>query len=129
MSLEKIANEDLTLDHGSGSPISGGSFTVTSTPSAKNKAGGKGIYTDPLLYTFAGGDGAGAVNGSVASVGPQSIAATAAKSKGDGALVMREGDSGTMAAIGTNSAPPPPTLPFSGPVEIAAAGQDKAKAQ
>ena len=129
MSLEKIANQDLALAHGSGSPISGGSFSVTSTPSAKTKANAKGVHKNPLSYTFSGGDAPGAVCGSVASVGPQVIAATAIKAKADGLLVMREGDSGTMSAIGTNAAPPPPTLPFEGPVEIASAGQDKAKAQ
>lgn len=129
MTLENIANEDLTLGHKTGSTVTGGAFVPTSTASIKNKANGKGIHKNPLTYSFSGGSAPGVVSGTVRTLVDQSILATAAKTRADGILVMREGDFGTMIAVGDNPAAPPPTLPVSGPVEIAAGGQSKAKAQ
>jgi hypothetical protein len=130
MTLNIIANSELTLSHTSGSPISGGAFTVTSTADAKVKSGGQGVHVSPLTFTFKGGNADGFLAGSVAGGG--SMSATATKTKAGGALVMREGDSVTMACVGTIDPPPPSpplTAPVSGGVEISAAGQTKAKAQ
>ena len=130
MTLENIANAGLTLSHSSGSPISGGAFTVTSAPDAKAKAVGAGVHVSPLVFTFAGGDAEGFLAGSVAGGG--SIPATATQTRAGGALVMREGDSVTMECDGTIDPPPPSpplTAPVSGGVEISAAGQTKVKAQ
>jgi hypothetical protein len=132
MTLELVVNENLTLDHSSGSLIDGGSFTVTSLPSEKNFAGDKKIYGSPLVFTFAGGNATGFLDGSVLTVAAVSMIATAIKVTVDNKKVIREGDSVTMACIGTID-PPPPSAPFTGPVsgdvEITDAGQEKAFAQ
>lgn len=125
-----IMNANGAIDHGDGSPISDGVFTITSAPSTKSKAEGAGVYTNPLQYTFAGGSATGFIDGSVLTVVPQQIPATALKPKSEGALLMRLGDTGIMNAIGTID-PPPPTAPFVapvvGPVEVTDAGQTKAR--
>jgi len=120
-----VANEDLTLDHGALSPISGGTFTVQSVPSPFVKAEGKGVYSQQLLYIFSNGNASGFVDGSVASVGPQTIPATAVFCKEGGKLVMREGDFGTMSCSGTLTAGGTGTV--AGPVEISDAGQTNTK--
>ena len=127
MALELIAVEGCTIIHSVGSPISGGTFTITTPASLNTKVDGKGVYSASIAFTFAGGDGAGATSGTVAGGG--TIAATAVYVKDDGAVVSREGDTGTLTAVGTNSAPPPPTLPFVGNVEISVAGQTTVKAE
>lgn len=129
MALIDIMNEDGTLDHGSGSPISGGSFVIVSVASIKNQLNGKGIFRDDLEYSFSGGSASGVVAGTVRTVVNQDISPTAVFTKADGFEVIREGDSGTMNAVGDNPSPPPPTLPVSGPVEVATAGQNKGKGQ
>lgn len=127
---ELLAVEGLTLDHMDGSVISGGSFTIMSTPDVKAKAEGHGIYATPLDFTFKEGNAKGFQDGSVSGGG--SIPATATKTKIGGVLVMREGDSVLMDCVGTYEPPPAPpaspTGPVSGMVEIADAGQTKAKA-
>ena len=125
MSLELIGVDGLTLAHASGSLISGGSFVVTAVPSLKNKAQGKGAFSGPLAFTFSGGNAAGCTNGTVTGGG--SIPPTAAKTKSEGLLVIRGGDSVTMAAAGT--APNGSPVSVSGKVEVSNAGQTKARAQ
>lgn len=127
MTLKPIGVDGLTIDHVVGSPVSGGTFTITSTPSLKVKAEGKGVYSGTLNFTFAGGNGPGAVDGTVTATG--SINPTAVYVKADGSLVIREDDVGNMTGTGTNSNPPPPTVPIFGVVEITNAGQTKVKAQ
>ena len=127
MPLELIMNANGQLGHASGSTVTGGTFTITSTPSVKVKAGGSGVYRGPLTFTFAGGSAPGLVAGSVTGAG--TINPTATKTKADGLLVIREGDSVLVTFTGTNSSPPPPTLNVAGTVEVASAGQTKAKAQ
>jgi hypothetical protein len=133
MSLELIAVDGCTVDHGTGSPISDGVFVITSTPSTKAKAEGKGVYTTPLTVTFSGGSASGFLDESVMTTAPVAIAATATKTKAGGILVMREGDSlKLMTCIGTIDPPPPSppyTGPIAGPIEISVAGQTKVKAQ
>jgi hypothetical protein len=135
MTLIPIANEDLILAHGAGSPISGGSFAIVSVPSPDVYAEGKKVYTDPLEFTFAGGDASGFLTGSVATTAPIEMPATAIKKKAIDSessleLVMREGDSVVMECVGTFDPPAsPPTGPVLGAVEIATAGQSKWKAQ
>lgn len=127
MTLELIAVEGCTIAHDSGSGISGGSFTITSVASTKVKAEGKGVYKLEIAFTFAGGSESTVVAGSVTGGG--TISATATKTKAEGQLVVREGDTGTLTGAGTNPAPPPPTLPVSGDVIISVAGQTKVNAQ
>jgi len=125
MSLEYIAVEGCTIEHDAGSPISGGSFTITSIASAKVKVGGKGVYAQQIDFTFKDGNGPGVSPGTV--VGGGSILSKATKDRAEGQLVVRENDTGTLSGAGTNPAPPPPTLPVSGGVIISAAGQTKAR--
>lgn len=126
MTAKLIAVLNCTLAHGAGSTISGGVFTVTSTPSVKVLAENKGAYKTPLTYTFAGGTATGFVPGSIATLVPQTIVATATTVLADGVLVMRVDDLGTMTAQGT-TLPNPPGTPGAivGPVEISVAGQTK----
>jgi hypothetical protein len=124
MSLELIMNANGTIGHGSSSPISNGEFIITSTPDAKAKAQGEGIFVTPLGYTFSGGSSPGFVDGTIAGGGV--INATAKKVKAGGALVIRLGDSGTMSASGTLSGGG--TGSVSGPVEVIDSGQTKVKA-
>lgn len=126
MSLEPIMNQLGQINHGVGSPIMGGVFTIISQPSHTNKATGAGIYRGPLQYVFAGGSSTGYDPGTVATIAPQVINPTAVKTKADGQLVVRLGDFGTMAASGTIAGVPTPIV---GPVEVSDAGQDKVKAQ
>jgi hypothetical protein len=130
MSAELVAVQGCTLAHGSGSLISGGVFTITSVPSIKVLAESKGVYKTPLTYTFTGGNAAGFVPGSIATLVPQTILATATKVLADGTLVMRAGDIGTMTAQGTTT-PNPPGTPgaIAGAVEISVAGQTKVLAK
>lgn len=127
MTLKLIGVDGLTIVHSAGSPISGGTFTITSTPSVKVKAQGKGVYSGVLSFTFAGGNMSGITAESFTGAG--TINPTAIYVKADGALVIREGDTGTLTGSGTNPSPPPPTVPGTGGVEISVAGQTKVKAQ
>jgi len=128
MTGEFIAVAGCTIDHDTGSTISGGTFSITSTTIAECKAEGQEFYTIEIAFTFSGGSDStvGVVAGSV--VGAGTIAATAQKVKAKNGFVMREGDTGTLTGTGTNPAAPPPTLAVSGPVIITAAGQSKVRA-
>lgn len=129
MSLELIAVQGCTLAHAAGSLISGGAFVITSTPDAKAKAGGAGMYKGPLLFTFSGGSASGFVAGTVMTTAPVSMPATAVKTKAAALAVMREGDSVLMNCVGTLPPPTGGTSPVAGNVEISSAGQTKVKAQ
>ena len=130
-------NENGQLDHASGSVVSGGVFTIISTPSATTKAEGAGVFAGEVRFTFAGGDAATPGEppvdivdpGTVVSVPPfQTVSATATKTKADGSIVMRLGDTNETAQFqGTLGGSP--VGPFVGVVEVADAGQTKAKAQ
>jgi len=111
-----------TLGHGLGSTITGGTFTIITTPKTKGKVNGAGIFSGTLQYSFAGGSAPGMVAGTVATTAPQSINPTAVKSRVQGDLVVREGDSGTMQAEGTLTGGG--VGPVSGPVEVNDAGQN-----
>lgn len=127
MTLELIAVQGCTISHAPGSDISGGTFTIVTTPSVTCSAEGKPIYSGVITFTFAGGSASGATAGTVTGGG--TISPTSTKVTVDGLAVIREGDTGTLSASGTNSAPPPPTLPFTGDVEITVAGQTSVRAQ
>ena len=118
-------NEDGTIDHASGSPISGGTFVIVSTPSIPTKANDKGIYRGPLVFTFTGGSCTSPVASNVTGGG--SIPPSAIYDKDDGLEVIRLGDSVEMVATGT-----PPgggSVTCKGDVEVSDAGQDKAKGE
>lgn len=128
MALKEIAVEGLTISHSTGSSLSGGSFTITSSPSIKVKAEGKGVYRGTLTFSFSGGNYTGGVSGSAAGAG--SINFTAIKTKADGQFVLRKDDSGTVSGTyQPTGSPPPPPAPFSANVEISDANQTKVKAE
>lgn len=84
------------IEHDIGSLVSGGSFSITSSPSSKVKVVSNFIFTSPLSVSFSGGNMSGMVPGSVNGVG--TISATASKTK-QGTFVMRNNDTGTL--VGT----------------------------
>ncbi len=129
MTLKSIMNAAGALGHAAGSTVSLGAFVIVSTPSTKVKAAGLGVYRDALQYSFVGGNAAGFQPGTVATVVTQSIDPTATKDRADGELVIREGDSGSMACEGVPTGGGPPVSVAGAVVEVAAAGQDKAKGQ
>ena len=127
MSLESVAVQGCVVAHAAGSTVTGGAFTITSTPSIKVRAENKGVFKTPLSVSFAGGTFPGLVPGTVAGSG--TIAATALKTKAETIFVMREGDTGTFTGVGTLPPPAVGTGPATGPIEISSAGQTKVKAQ
>lgn len=120
----EVGVDGLTIDHSPGSPISGGSFTVTSVPSTKLIAEGKGAYRGPLTFTFSGGNMSGMVPGSVTGGG--TINPTATKMSDGGLFVIREGDAGTL--IGTAVPTGGGSTPVSGDVEVTDPAQTKLRA-
>lgn len=128
MGWEYIGVDGLTIAHSAGSPISSGSFTITSTPSVMVFADGKGVFSGPLTFTFMGGSAAGFVANSINGGG--TINPTTLVVKADGALVIRQGDTGTLNGIGITTPDPPGAAgPISGGVEITVANQTEVKAK
>lgn len=132
MALKNIANADLTISHGVGSIVTGGTFTVSSTPSTKVKANNKGVHKGGVAFDFAGGSAAGTNPGSVTGSG--NISPTATKVKAEGELVNRVDDSASISMTGktNNPSPPPPLIDVplgAQPVVISNAGQNKVKGQ
>lgn len=125
--MEFLAVEGLTISHKSGSPISGGTFTVTSVSSLKCKADGKGVYSSVLNFTFTGGTHASGTSGS--ATGDGSISFTSTKNKVEGSFVIREGDDGKMTGAYVPPSVPPPTVTFTSDVEITDAGQNKVRGE
>lgn len=125
--MELVAVQGCTIIHSTGSPITGGVFTITTAPSLKYKSQTKRVYRGVIDFTFTGGSASGCSPGSVTGSG--TISPTSIKHKVDTLFVVREGDTGTMSAAGTNSSPPPTNISFpSCPVEISVAGQTKLSA-
>jgi hypothetical protein len=129
---KEVMNQSGALGHAAGSTVSAGAFTIKSVPSSKVKAEGSGVYRGPLTYSFTGGNAEGFVDASVLTSVDQTIDPTAVKVNEKGQYVIRVGDSGTMACIGTID-PTPPAPPYVGPVagavvEVSDPGQTKMKA-
>jgi len=127
MSLTLVMNAGGALGHADGSLVSGGVFTVTSTPSANVSIVGKGVHRGNMTYTFSGGSAKGFVSGTVATTAPQTIKPTAVKVLVDGQPVVRFGDSGKMTASGSLTGGG--TGSVIGFVEVSDAGQDRVSAQ
>lgn len=125
--MSLLAVDGLTLDHAVGSTITGGVFTIVSSPSQKTFVDDNGIFTSPLVYTFSGGSAPGFVAGTVATTVPQQIIGSAQKTLDYDIIVMRESDSGTMQCSGTLTGGGTGTV--SGDVEISDAGQDKVEGE
>lgn len=121
MAFEPIMNQDGTVDHDTGSIISGGTFAITSVPSTNVKTAGKGVHRGTLAGTLSGANATGFVNGTVA--GNWSITGTGANTKVDGQPTVRERDVGTFNGTGTIPPPTGGTGPVAGPVVVDSAGQ------
>lgn len=105
--------------------VSGGSINISSTPSTKAKAEGNGIYKTPLQFTVSGANATGYDPGTVVTVGPATINATAVKAKVEGLAVMRLDDQNLFVNMtGTIGGTP---TPFVEPWKITNAGQTKVK--
>jgi hypothetical protein len=128
MSLELIMNADGAIDHAAGSLVSGGTFTITSTPDTYSKVDSSGIHVGPLLFSFVGGNASGMVDGSV-NIPVGSIPATATLDKAGGISVMRLGDSAEITFISTVDSSPPVPGTVIGSVEVSNAGQTSTKGQ
>lgn len=116
MAKQNIAVQGATMTPNS---PAAGTITPTTSPSAKVKAGGSGVYRGVVSVTFSGTYSGNAATGS------GSITGSSSKTKADAQLVLREGDQGSITGTYTNPAPPPPTLPFSATFDVDAAGQVK----
>ena len=126
MTYALVMNASGDIDHGSSSPVSGGTFTITAVPSVTNFAEGPGVHRGPLAFTFAGGNVAGFDRDSVTGFGV--IDPTAVKYFADGLAAIRIGDSVDMTAVGTVSGTPT-SVPGRSAVDVTNAGQDKVGAQ
>jgi hypothetical protein len=125
MALKNVAVDGCTV-----SPqgiVSGGTLTITSTPSLTVKAEGNGAYKGTLTFTVVGANATGYDPGTVVTVGPATIVATAIKVKADGSFVMRVDDQ-VLAAAMTGTILGTPT-PFTEPFKITDAGQTTVKAE
>lgn len=105
-----------------------GTVTITSVPSTKNFAEGKGVYKTPLEFTVSGANASGYIDGTVATVGTARITATAVKTFADGILVMRHLDqeSNAMQGIPVGGVSP---VQFNETWEIENANQTKVLAE
>jgi len=104
--------------------VSGGIKTISSVASVNVKADGKGCYKSPLTFTVAGANATGYDPGTVATVSPCSINATAVASKVDGGFAMRVDDQASASMTGTIGGTP---TPFVEVFKITDAGQSKVR--
>lgn len=109
--------------HSSGSTVSGGIFSISSSPSLKLLVNGQGVYRGPLTVSFSGGNMTGMTPGSVSGIG--SISPTSLKNKTESLYVLRNGDSGSLVGTAIPTAGPP-AVPVSIPCECSSS-QNKVK--
>jgi hypothetical protein len=127
MALKLIAVNSCTIDPQGIVSIGAGSLTITSIPSLKLLPEGKGAYKTPLTFVVAGANASGYDPGTVVTVGPATIIATAVKVSAEGSKVMRVDDQVAAAAMtGTISGTP---TPFTEAFKITDAGQIKDSAE
>jgi hypothetical protein len=120
--VKLVAVSGAVLGFGAGSVISGGIFTITSTPSTDAKVDGLGVYRGPLTWTFAGG----AASGFVSVIGSGSIPPGSLSVEDDALAVILLGDSctGSFTATASNGA----TTALAATVEVSSAGQSSVQA-
>ena len=123
--MEYIAVEgcELALDHGSSSPIS-----ISSTPSDKVKAGGKGCYKDKISFSVSGFSGNKITNGNGSGSGNISGSAEYVLIEGDPAVL--ENDKVTITLNGTaGSGQSEHAESENVTVKVKKAGQDKVRGE
>ena len=123
-----IMNALGTLGHGAGSSISGGTFVITSTPSAKVFAVAQGVFFKQIDFTFSGGNGPGCDPGTVTGSGTVLASSLKTFSGVGGDQVMRENDITTTGAFQGTSGGSPVVIGDQ-PVEVVSAGQNKASSE
>lgn len=114
-----------TLGFGTGAVVTGGIFTIISVPSNNVLIDNKGVYSESLSWTFAGGNGTGSVSGSVTGSG--TITAGSTSVKADSKAVILLGDSATATFAGVDSDGNTVTYAAQ-PVKVITAGQEDTKA-
>lgn len=95
--MEYFGVTGLTISHANGSPITGGTFSITNPPSFNVKADGKNVYSGDLVVVFAGG-----LQGNQTVIGGGTISPTAKFCKVDGNKVIRKGDTGSLDGTATD---------------------------
>ena len=125
--MKYFFTENGNIQHSTGSPVSGGTFTITTSPSSKLKVSTWGVYAGPLAITFSGGNMPGMVPGSVSGTG--TIFPTSLKNRTGGLFVVLVGDSGSLIGVAQPvGSPPPPPVPVNIPCECSD-GQNKVRGE
>lgn len=117
MSAAFVAVQGCALGFSAGS----GSVTVTSVPSPRVKADGKGVFSGGLDFMVSGYSAPGISGGT----GAGTVPAGARKTKADGAPVVLAGDSVTVPVSGSTQSGSPVTVQVT--VKVQDAGQSKVK--
>lgn len=138
MPLKEVANEDLQISFsntaGPGDLVYQGDqsltpITIVAIPSTTCKAVGKYIETDEIVIVWGGACAFTSLTYNFTS-GGGNISATATKTKADGIVVLRKGDTGSCAGSWKNKLDPPGDVSnCTCDIEISDAGQTKVKAQ
>lgn len=102
----------------------GGTVSISTSPSDKVKADGKGIYFGPISISVSGSDGGGLI-GDGNGAGPGVITGTGSSIKSDGQPALLEGDTATVLVSGTTTSGSTvtPVLNVSVTVKVKKAGQ------
>ena len=120
--MKLVAVSGAVLGFGTGSVISGGVFTITSTPSTNVKVDGLRVYRGPLSWTFAGGE----TPGFASVAGSGSISPGSMSMKDDNLAIVLLGDScaGSFIATASNGV----TTALTAKVEVSSTGQSSTQA-
>lgn len=124
MTLEKAFTDAGTIEHGSGSTISGGVFAITSIPDLKISIQGLGVFFGSLSFTVTG---ATRSDGVTAITGSGTIDATATHVRTAAGFILREGDTGSF--TGTGTLPGGGSILVTGSVVLGNPGQTKWSAE
>lgn len=84
----------------------GGTVSITSSASSRNKASNKGMYFGTISVSVSGSNGGGIINNYNGS-GVGTITGTGTKVLGNGQPAVLEGDTGTVTVYGTRTDPSP----------------------
>ena len=102
----------------------GGTVNISTSPSAKVKADGKGIYFGPISISVSGSDGGGSI-GDGNGTGTGTITGTGGSVTSGGQPALLEGDTATVYVSGTTTSgstvTPVPNVPVT--VKVKKAGQ------
>lgn len=118
--MKEIAVQGATVGHSSGSVITGGTFSILTTPSIDVTITGKDVYRGTINIQCVG-----CSSGSFQiPIAQGTITGTSMKVKANGQAVILKGDKGTISGTGTDPSTGA-TSEFSGSVEITDTVQNK----